>query len=202
MGAATRYVIVGGSAAGMAAAQAIAETDPGASITVFSAEKVRPYFRPMIPYVISGTKKLDELLLEGRGPYRAGGIDVRLDSPVEAVDSVRRTVRAGGESHPYDRLLLATGSKARIPADLAGVDAEGVYTLRYYSDARGMADALRDGEAGRHGRRRAAEPEGDLRAARARGGRDARGQLTRHPLPAHGAGGLRAAARGHRSRPA
>ena len=46
MGAATRYVIAGGSAAGMAAAQAIAETDPGASITVFSAEKVRPYSGP------------------------------------------------------------------------------------------------------------------------------------------------------------
>lgn len=139
MGAATRYVIAGGSAAGMAAAQAIAETDPGASITVFSAEKVRPYFRPMIPYVISGAKQLDELLLEGRGPYRAGGIDVRLDSPVEAVDTARRTVRAGGESHSYDRLLLATGSKAKIPRDLAGADAAGVYTLRYYSDAQGMA---------------------------------------------------------------
>jgi NAD(P)H-nitrite reductase large subunit len=123
----------------MAAAQAIAETDPGASTTVFSAEKVRPYFRPMIPYVISGTKQLDELLLEGRGPYRASGIDVRLDSPVEAVDTARRTVRAGGESHPYDKLLLATGSRARVPRDLGGAGAEGVYTLRYYSDAQGMA---------------------------------------------------------------
>ena len=140
MGAATRYVIAGGSAAGMAAAQAIAETDPGASITVFSAEKVRPYFRPMIPYVISGVKRLDELLLEGRGPYRAGGIEVRLDRPVEAVDPASRTVRAGGESHPYDLLLLATGSKAKIPRDMEGANAEGVYTLRYYSDARGMAD--------------------------------------------------------------
>lgn len=139
MSATTRHVIVGGSAAGMAAAQAIAETDPGASITVFSDEKVRPYFRPMIPYVISGTKQLDELLLEGRGPYRAGGIDVRLDFPVEAVDTAHRTVRAGGESHPYDRLLLATGSRARVPRDLAGAGAEGVYTLRYYSDAQGMA---------------------------------------------------------------
>jgi NAD(P)H-nitrite reductase large subunit len=124
----------------MAAAQAIAETDPGASITVFSAEKVRPYFRPMIPYVISGTKKLEELLLEGRGPYRAGGIDVRLDSPVEAVDTVARTVRAAGEAHPYDKLLLATGSKARIPRDMQGAGAAGVYTLRYYSDALGMAE--------------------------------------------------------------
>jgi len=140
MGTATRYVIAGGSAAGMAAAQAIAETDPGASITIFSAEKVRPYFRPMIPYVISGVKKLDEMLLEGRGPYRAGGVEVRLDSPIEAVDTASRTVRAAGESHPYDRLLLATGSTARIPSDMAGADAEGVFTLRYYSDARGMAE--------------------------------------------------------------
>jgi NAD(P)H-nitrite reductase large subunit len=137
---ATRYVIAGGSAAGMAAAQAIAEADPGGSITIFSDEKVRPYFRPMIPFVISGTKKLDDILLEGRGPYRAGGMEVRLDSPVEAVDTDSGTIQAAGAAHHYDRLLLATGSRAKVPPEIGGTDADGVYTLRYYSDSRAMAE--------------------------------------------------------------
>ena len=137
---ATRYVIAGGSAAGMAAAQAIAEADPGGSITVFSDEKVRPYFRPMIPFVISGRSKLDDILLEGRGPYRAGGIEVMLDSPVEAVDTDAGTIRAGGADHRYDRLLLATGGRAKVPPEIGGTDSEGVYTLRYYSDSLGMAE--------------------------------------------------------------
>ena len=137
---ATRYVIAGGSAAGMAAAQAIAETDPDGSITIFSNEKVRPYFRPMIPFVISGRKKLDDILLEGRGPYRAGGIEVRCDSPVEAVDTASRSIRAAGAVHRYDRLLLATGSRAKVPTEIGGTGADGVYTLRYYSDSIGMAE--------------------------------------------------------------
>ena len=94
---ATRYVIAGGSAAGMAAAQAIAEADPGGSITIFSDEKVRPYFRPMIPFVISGTKKLDDILLEGRGPYRVGGMEVRAFAvPHDAVDPVGFVCTEGG----------------------------------------------------------------------------------------------------------
>jgi NAD(P)H-nitrite reductase large subunit len=137
---ATRYVIAGGSAAGMAAAQAIAETDPGGSITIFSNEKVRPYFRPMIPFVISGRSKLDDIFLEGRGPYRAGGIEVKLDSPVEAVDTASRSIQAAGAAHPYDRLLLATGSRAKVPPEIGGTGAEGVYTLRYYSDSLAMAE--------------------------------------------------------------
>jgi NADPH-dependent 2,4-dienoyl-CoA reductase/sulfur reductase-like enzyme len=47
---ATRYVIVGGSAAGMAAAHTIRKKDTAGTITVLSRETSAPYFRPMIPY--------------------------------------------------------------------------------------------------------------------------------------------------------
>ena len=108
VGAGTRYLIAGGSAAGMAAAQAIAETDPGASITVFSAEKVRPYFRPMIPYVISGTKRLDELLLEIMGsghPLEIDGIGGgnSLSSKVAIVGPATRDGAAPGTAPPTAR---------------------------------------------------------------------------------------------------
>ena len=51
-----RYVIVGASAAGMAAAEAIRAIDKRGSITVFSDEPDPPYFRPLIPFLISGRK--------------------------------------------------------------------------------------------------------------------------------------------------
>ena len=58
------YVIVGGSAAGMAAAQAVREQDAAGTITVLSAEPDRPYFRPLIPYLVSGRTSDDQLALE------------------------------------------------------------------------------------------------------------------------------------------
>ncbi len=53
------YLIIGGSAAGMAAAQAIKEKDPKGIVTVLSEEPDMPYFRPMIPYVVTGKKKAE-----------------------------------------------------------------------------------------------------------------------------------------------
>lgn len=48
----TRYVIVGGSAAGMAAAEVIRRHDPHGAVSVLSQEEDAPYFRPMIPFNI------------------------------------------------------------------------------------------------------------------------------------------------------
>jgi NADPH-dependent 2,4-dienoyl-CoA reductase/sulfur reductase-like enzyme len=53
-----RYVIVGGSAAGMAAAQAIKDLDLQGSVCVLSEEADAPYFRPMLPFLISEKKRL------------------------------------------------------------------------------------------------------------------------------------------------
>ena len=75
----TRYLIIGGSAAGMAAAQAIREQDPLGEIQVLSAEADLPYFRPLIPFVVAEEKAEEELALMGQGPYAATDIEVQLD---------------------------------------------------------------------------------------------------------------------------
>jgi len=129
-------VIVGASAAGMAAAEAIRATDGSGSITVFSEEPDLPYFRPLIPFLISGRKSAADMALLGQGPYRGAGIDVRINSRVERIDSRAQTVEAGGERFSYDRLLIATGSSPYIPPEIEGTDAEGVFALRTLADAR------------------------------------------------------------------
>jgi nitrite reductase (NADH) large subunit len=135
-----RYVIVGGSAAGMAAAQSIRELDADGSIVVLSAEPDPPYFRPLIPYLIDGRKSAEEMHLAGRGPYTAPGIHVRLNAAVTSVDPATRTVVVNGvEPLTYDRLLLATGSRPAIPPTIQGTDTPGVFALRTLADARAMA---------------------------------------------------------------
>ena len=81
-----RYVIVGGSAAGMAAAQTIRSHDPFGTIQVLSEEADSPYFRPMIPFIISRKKEADQIYLQGRGPYQARSITVRLNPRAIRID--------------------------------------------------------------------------------------------------------------------
>lgn len=135
-----RYVIIGGSAAGLAAAQAIRELDRDGVITVLSAEADLPYFRPMIPFMVTGRKTVDEIAMLGQGPYTGRGIDVRLNAAVTAVDPLARTVIVGDEAPvAYDRLLIATGSRPYIPPTIQGVDTPGVYAPRTLADARSLA---------------------------------------------------------------
>lgn len=144
----TQYVIIGGSAAGMAAAQAIRETDAGGEITVLSAETDRPYFRPLIPYLISGKKRAHEMMMLGRGPYTAEDIRIYTGATVAAIDTERKTVLLAGKQPddpsddrwvPYHRLLIATGSTPHVPPEIEGTDATGVFALRTLAHARAAA---------------------------------------------------------------
>lgn len=124
----------------MAAAQAIREIDPHGVVTVLSAEADMPYFRPLIPYIVDGRKTADDIALLGEGPYSAPGVDVRVKAAVTAVDPQTHTVTVNdAETVPYDKLLIATGSRPRIPPSIQGTGTLGVFALRTLADARAMA---------------------------------------------------------------
>ena len=136
----SKYVIVGGSAAGMAAAHAIREKDPRGSITVLSEEPDAPYFRPLIPFLVSGRKQPEEMALVGCGPYTGADIAVRTGARVTSLDpAARSVVLEDGSAHAYEKILFATGSRPYIPPEIEGTDAEGVFALRTLADARRMA---------------------------------------------------------------
>lgn len=135
------YAIIGGSAAGMAAADAIKALDVDGRVTIFSEESDMPYFRPLIPFLISGKKQADDMTLVGQGPYQNTDIDIRLQTKVIAVDHVAKTVAlAEGEKAAYNKLLIATGSKPYIPPEIGGTDEGGVFALRTLADARKAAE--------------------------------------------------------------
>ncbi|HJW91417.1 MAG TPA: FAD-dependent oxidoreductase [Anaerolineales bacterium] len=146
-----RYVIVGASAAGLSAAQAIRKRDPTAAIQILSAEARPPYYRPLIPYLITGEKGEAELLREPR--WLPPEIDLRLGLEATALrPESRQLTLAGGETLAYDCLLLATGAEPILP-DVPGLRGPGVFTLRAWEDALGIAVAAR--EAALHGSRQA-----------------------------------------------
>jgi NAD(P)H-nitrite reductase large subunit len=133
------HIIIGAGAAGMAAAAAIREQDAAARITVVSAEADRPYYRPLIPFLISGQKDPEQMSLEGQGPFRTDGIEIKLDTPAIAIDTERRAVVLdNGQELAYDKLLIATGSRPILPKTVRKRSIPGVYSLRTLADARSI----------------------------------------------------------------
>ncbi len=136
----SKYLIVGGSAAGMAAAHTIRAHDPQGAVTILSEEPDPPYFRPMIPFMISGKKEAQEISMDGCGPYTGQGIAVKTDARVVSVDTEKKSVSLDdGQAFAYEKLLIATGSRPHIPTGIHGTDATGVFALRTLTHARQMA---------------------------------------------------------------
>jgi len=136
----TKYIIVGGSAAGMAAAHTIRLHDRQGSVTVLSEETDTPYFRPLIPFLVSGKKRAEDMILDGCGPYTGRDIFVRTGVRVESVNTAEKTVSVQGNGGlAYEKILFATGSRPYIPPEIKGTDAKGVFALRTLADARSMA---------------------------------------------------------------
>jgi NAD(P)H-nitrite reductase large subunit len=131
-----RYVIVGNSAAAVGAIEAIRQHDRGNSITVIADEPQHVYARPLVPYLLAGV--VDETRMHYRPPdfYDRHRVKTMLGVEVVQVDPEEQCISlAGGETLPYDRLLIATGGRALVPP-VSGSDLEGVFTFTRWQDAR------------------------------------------------------------------
>ncbi len=139
----TRYLIVGGSAAGMAAAHTIRKNDREGIITVLSNEKSAPYFRPMIPYIINGKKQPEEIALAGSGVFNQKDIHLMTDAAVRKVDpQAKCAATQDGRQFSWDKILFATGSRPYRPDNINGLECNGVYCLKTVADATAMAERL------------------------------------------------------------
>lgn len=109
-----RIVIIGYGMAGARLAAELHARRGDLKITVFGAERHRAYNRIMLSNLLAGrADELDVTLTEAAGH----GIDVRSGQPVVAIEPATRTVRvADGTAVEYDQLVLATGSRAVVPA--------------------------------------------------------------------------------------
>lgn len=130
-----KIVIVGNGVAGITAARRVRELDPDASIEIYAREPYHYYYRPRLPELVAGEVELPDIILNPPEWYEERGIDVRLASPVGAIDPDAGVVTLeSGESVGYDRLLVASGSNPFVPP-VDGVDKKGVFTLRTADDA-------------------------------------------------------------------
>ncbi|HEY5781414.1 MAG TPA: FAD-dependent oxidoreductase, partial [Lysobacter sp.] len=110
-----RIVIIGGGAAGYAAALRLRELGFAGSLTMLSADDAAPYDRPNLSKdYLAGTAPADWIPLQGADFYTGRGIDLRLDCQVAGIDTKTRQVSTTtGERHAFDALLIATGAEPR-----------------------------------------------------------------------------------------
>ncbi|WP_049941900.1 FAD-dependent oxidoreductase [Haloterrigena turkmenica] len=148
------FVIVGGDAAGMAAASKARREDPDLEIVVFEKGEWVSYGACGLPYYVKGEiQSLESLVSVTPEEFREErDIDLRTGHEVVEIDPDARTVTAEGDGgevvQPYDHLLLATGAEAVAPP-IDGTELEGVYTLGSMSDGKELREYVaraRDGE--------------------------------------------------------
>ena len=138
-----RIVIVGGGAAGFAAAEMLRREGYGGQITMLSNDTAAPVDRPNLSKdYLAGSAPEDWMPLRPDSFYPDSAINLHLKTDVTAIDAkAGHVVLSDGKTVPYDRLLLATGAEpVRLP--IPGADQPHVHTLRSLADSRAIiADA-------------------------------------------------------------
>ncbi|MDN4482419.1 FAD-dependent oxidoreductase [Demequina lignilytica] len=139
-----RIVVLGNGMVGSRFAQEAALRVHDAEVTVLGKEDCAPYNRVLLSSVVAG--KTHEAAIALEAP-EVPCLQVRQGVHAVAIDREARTVTGSdGATYPYDRLVLATGSAARIPQiqHVAGPDAlvPGVSVLKDLADARGIVQGL------------------------------------------------------------
>lgn len=147
-----RLIVVGGGAAGIGAAGAAKATDPGVDPLVFTEYEDAAYSPCGIPYVHGREiDSFERLFLQGKEHYAEMGIDIRYETLVTSIDLSKKTVTvrsvAGdafdtaarerlveqhlgeGETHGFDRLVVATGFDYQAP-EVPGSNLGGLYFVK------------------------------------------------------------------------
>ncbi|MEU5477582.1 NAD(P)/FAD-dependent oxidoreductase [Streptomyces mirabilis] len=140
-GRARRILVVGASAAGLAAVETLRGEGYDGTLTLVGAETHAPYDRPPLSKQVLGARwEPERLALRAQAELDGLGLDLRLGVAATALDAAARTVLlADGTRLSYDGLIVATGVR---PRRLPG---EGAHVLRTVDDALTLRERLGHG---------------------------------------------------------
>lgn len=111
-----KYVIIGNSAAGIACVEGIRSADAEGEITIVSDEPFAAYGRPLISYYLLGATDRQRMLYRPADFYEKNKVRTLLGARAEKIDpAAQKIVLRGGGEIPYDKLLVATGSRPFEP---------------------------------------------------------------------------------------
>ena len=130
-----KYVLLGNSAAAIAAAEAIRANDKKGTIAIVSAEDSYAYSPALTTYYISGNIAAERVFYRKKDFYDSLKIKTFLGKPAVSLNKKNKTVELdNNEKISYEKLLIATGGAPKKP-DIKGAGLKGVFTLRTMDDA-------------------------------------------------------------------
>jgi 3-phenylpropionate/trans-cinnamate dioxygenase ferredoxin reductase subunit len=134
-----RIVIIGAGQAGAQAVASLRAEGFDGALTLVGGEPFTPYQRPPLSKAyLSGAMERERLFLKPEAFYREAQCELLLGVTAKALDrDARRVALSGGSTLPYDKLLLATGSRVRR-CTIPGCELPGIFYLRGIADVDAM----------------------------------------------------------------
>jgi apoptosis-inducing factor 3 len=136
-------VIVGGGAAGLAAAEALRQQGYLGKLTLLSADSAPPVDRPNLSKdYLAGTAPEEWIPLRPPEFFADQQINLLLNVRVASIDvDGKRVLTEGGAIFDYDALLLATGAEP-VRLEIPGAQLPHVHYLRSLADSRAIIAEL------------------------------------------------------------
>jgi NAD(P)H-nitrite reductase large subunit len=133
----TKYLIIGNSAGGIGAAEAIRQLDKKGKLIIASDEPYPAYSRPLISKYLSHDRNLEGMLYRPADFYDRNNITTMFGEKVTSLNLESNTAEVGGKKIVWEKLLLATGGTPIVPR-MEGDDKEGVYSFITLDDAKAI----------------------------------------------------------------
>ena len=136
-----RFVIVGGGAAGFAAAERLRREGFEGEVVILSADEEPPVDRPNLSKdFLAGKAEEEWVFIKPPRFYKDSGIELELGARVTTLETSKKEVGlADGRSFTFDKLLIATGAEP-LRLSIPGADGPNVFTLRSLADSRAIID--------------------------------------------------------------
>ena len=140
-----RLAVIGNGMAGVRAVEELLRINPEKfAITIIGDEPHGNYNRILLSPVLAGENTIDDIILNPPGWYEENGIELISGVAAARIDRAGRKVElADGRAVPYDRLIIATGSRPFI-LPVPGHDLDGVVGFRDIADVEAMVKAARE----------------------------------------------------------
>ncbi|MBU2536662.1 MAG: FAD-dependent oxidoreductase [Chloroflexota bacterium] len=133
-----KYLIIGNSAGGIGAAEAIREADEQGSMVIVSDEPYPAYSRPLISEHLAEGCSLERMMYRPADFYERNGINTVLGQKAVSLDLANHTLMLdSGSAISWQKLLLATGGLPIVPP-IKGAEREGIFTFTTLDDAKAI----------------------------------------------------------------
>ena len=133
-----KYLIIGNSAGGIGAVEAIRGVDKAGVIAMIADEPYPAYSRPLISEYLAEGRPLERMLFRPAGFYEENNIQTHLGRKVKHLDIGEHVAELeDGERITWKKLLLATGGLPVIP-EIKGTNLNGVFTFTTLDDAKAI----------------------------------------------------------------